>query len=163
LFVDGLDYSAANGAAPSILRAFNAGNDAMSFVFMSGYIGLFVGSVAFGYVGDRFARKVGAALGGLAYSLPALRPLCATPLHESALVRCLAGFGIGGVMPNLVALLTESAPKRARMTFVMAAFIGYSLGNATIGQVAAWLMPQFGWSFPFLVAGVAGMLLSVVL
>jgi MFS transporter, AAHS family, 4-hydroxybenzoate transporter len=163
LFVDGLDYSAANVAAPSILRAFHADNDAMAAVFASGYFGIFVGSVAFGYIGDRFGRKLGAVLGVLAYSLPALLTVFASSLTEIAIFRCLAGLGIGGVMPNIVALLTETAPKRARMTFVMAAFIGYSLGNATIGQVAAWLIPQFGWSVPFLVAGVSGVVLSAVL
>ena len=163
LFVDGLDYSAANVAAPAILRSFHADSNAMAWVFGSGYFGIFVGSVAFGALGDRFGRKLGAVLGVLAYSLPALLTVFATSLNEIALFRCFAGLGIGGVMPNIVALLTETAPKRARMTFVMAAFVGYSLGNATIGQVAAWLMPQFGWSFPFLVAGVAGMLLSIVL
>jgi AAHS family 4-hydroxybenzoate transporter-like MFS transporter len=163
LFVDGLDYSAANVAAPSILRAFNVGNNEMALVFASGYFGIFVGSVVFGYLGDRFGRKTGALLGVLAYSMPALLTFLATSLNEVALLRCLAGLGIGGVMPNIVALLTETAPKRARMTFTMAAFIGYSLGNAAIGQVAAWLIPQFGWSIPFLVAGVAGIALSLVL
>ena len=163
LFVDGLDYSAANVAAPAILRTFHVDSNAMAWVFGSGYFGIFIGSVGFGYIGDRFGRKLGAVLGVLAYSLPALLTVFATSLEEVALFRCLAGLGIGGVMPNIVALLTETAPKRARMTFVMAAFVGYSLGNATIGQVAAWLMPQFGWSFPFLVAGVAGTVLSAVL
>ena len=163
LFVDGLDYSAANVAAPAILRTFHAESNAMAWVFGSGYFGIFVGSVAFGYIGDRFGRKLGAVLGVLAYSLPALLTVFASTLNEIAFFRCLAGLGIGGVMPNIVALLTETAPKRARMTFVMAAFVGYSLGNATIGQVAARLMPQFGWSFPFLVAGVAGTVLSLAL
>jgi AAHS family 4-hydroxybenzoate transporter-like MFS transporter len=77
--------------------------------------------------------------------------------------RFLAGIGIGGVVPNTIALLTETAPKRFRVSAVMAGFVGYSLGNATIGQVAAWFIPTFGWSIVFLVAGAAGTILSVVL
>ena len=38
----------------------------------------------------------------------------------------------------------------------MASFVGYSLGNATIGQVAAWLIPVFGWWIVFVTAGIAG-------
>ena len=45
----------------------------------------------------------------------------------------------------------------------MAVFVGYALGNAAIGQVAAWLIPEYGWSIVFLVAGSAGLLLSVFL
>jgi len=163
LFVDGLDYSAANVGAPAILRAFNAEREAMGTVFGWGYFGIFIGSVVFGIVGDRYGRKLGAVLGVLAYSLPALLTPLASSLDEVTLFRFLAGIGIGGVVPNTIALLTETAPKRFRVSAVMAGFVGYSLGNATIGQVAAWFIPTFGWSIVFLVAGTAGTILSVVL
>src|SRR5258705_12890621 len=163
LFVDGLDYSAANVGAPAILRAFNAERAAMGTVFGWGYFGIFIGSVVFGIVGDRYGRKVGAVLGVLAYSLPALLTPLASSLDQVTMFRFLAGIGIGGVVPNTIALLTETAPKRFRVSAVMAGFVGYSLGNAISGQVAAWLTPEFGWSVVFVVAGVAGTILSVIL
>ena len=75
----------------------------------------------------------------------------------------MTGLGIGGVIPNVIALLSETAPKRYRVSAVMASFVGYSLGNATIGQVAAWLIPVFGWWIVFVTAGTAGLILFVVL
>ena len=163
LFVDGLDYSAINVGAPAILRAFHADRSAMGPVFGWGYFGIFVGSVAFGWIGDRYGRKPGAVLGVLAYSVPALLTVFASSLTDVTVYRFLAGIGIGGVVPNTIALLTETAPKRYRVTFVMISFVGYSTGNATIAQVAAWLIPHFGWSVVFLGAGIAGILLSIVL
>ncbi|HMI97552.1 MAG TPA: MFS transporter [Micropepsaceae bacterium] len=163
LFVDGLDYSAVNVGAPSILRAFGAERSAMGFVFGWGYFGIFVGSVLFGFIGDKYGRKPGLVLGVLAYSLPALFTLFATSLEELSVFRFLAGIGIGGVVPNTIALLTETAPKRYRVTFVMIAFVGYSTGNASIAQVAAWFIPAYGWSIVFLVAGILGIALSIVL
>ena len=163
LFVDGLDFGAANVGAPAILRAFGAERGAMGTVFSWGYFGIFIGSVVFGIVGDRFGRRLGALLGVLAYSLPALMMPFATSLEQVALFRLLTGLGIGGVVPNVIALLSETAPKRYRISAVMAAFVGYSLGNATIGQVAAWLVPVFGWWIVFVAAGVAGLILFTVL
>jgi AAHS family 4-hydroxybenzoate transporter-like MFS transporter len=163
LYVDGMDYSAANVGAPAILRAFNADRSAMGPVFGWGYFGMFLGSALFGILGDRYGRKVGAILGVLTYSLPALMMPFASSLQDVTVFRFLAGFGIGGVVPNTIALLTEFAPKRFRVTAVMVAFAGYSLGNATIGQVAARFAPAFGWSFVFVVAGCAGVVLSIVL
>ncbi len=163
LFVDGLDFGAANVGAPAILRAFGAERGAMGTVFSWGYFGIFIGSVVFGMVGDRFGRRRGALLGVLAYSLPALLMPFATSLDHVALFRFLTGLGIGGVVPNVIALLSETAPKRYRVSAVMAAFVGYSLGNATIAQVAAWLVPVFGWWVVFLAAGIAGMILFTVL
>jgi AAHS family 4-hydroxybenzoate transporter-like MFS transporter len=163
LFVDGLDYSAINVAAPSILKAFHTETSAMGIVFGSVFVGILIGSVIFGYIGDRYGRKLGAVLGVLAYSIPALLTVFASSIEQLTIFRCLAGFGIGGVIPNIVALLTETAPKRFRVTFVMAVFVGYASGNAVIGQIAAWLIPEYGWSIVFLVAGLAGLILSVFL
>ena len=154
LFVDGLDYSAPIVAAPAILKELNADTGDMGVLFSLGFVGILAGSVLFGWIGDRYGRKTGAVLGVLAYSLPALFTAFATSFDRLTLFRCLAGFGIGGVIPNIVALLNETAPQRYRVTFVMAVFIGYSIGNAAIGQVAAWLVPEFGWPVVFLVAGI---------
>ena len=163
LFVDGLDFSAPNVGAKAISAAFHAEPSAMGLVFGWGYFGMFAGSVLLGYIGDKYGRKIGVVLGVLAYSLPAIFTILATTMDELALWRFLAGIGIGGVVPNTIALLTETAPKRHRVIFVMISFVGYSMGNASSAQVAAWFMPQYGWPIVFLAAGVAGTLLSVVL
>jgi AAHS family 4-hydroxybenzoate transporter-like MFS transporter len=163
LFVNGLDYSAANVAAPAVLRAFHAGRGAMGPVFGWSFFGIFIGSVLLGVAGDRYGRKTGLIVAVLAYSLPALLTAFAHSLGELSLYRFLAGLGIGGAVPNTIALLTETAPKRYRVSFVMAAFVGYSTGNATIAQVAAWLIPSFGWQVVFVVAGGMGLLLSLLL
>jgi AAHS family 4-hydroxybenzoate transporter-like MFS transporter len=163
LFVDGLDFSAPNVGAKAIQIAFHAQPSAMGLVFGWGYFGMFVGSVLLGYVGDKYGRKTGALLGVLAYSLPAIFTIFAGSIGGLALWRFLAGIGIGGVVPNTIALLTETAPKRHRVFFVMIAFVGYSLGNASCAQIAAWLMPAYGWPVVFLAAGMAGLVLSLLL
>src|SRR4030088_3423965 len=72
VFVDGLDYSTINVAAPAILKSFHTETAAMGIVFGSVFVGILIGSVIFGYIGDRYGRKLGAVLGVLAYSIPAL-------------------------------------------------------------------------------------------
>src|SRR5215469_5108515 len=163
LFVNGLDYSAVNVAAPALLRAFHAGRSDMGPVFGWSFFGIFLGSVLFGAVGDRYGRKPGLILSVLAYSLPALLCMSAHSLAQLSMYRLIAGLGIGGAVPHTIALLTETAPRRYRVTFVMAAFVGYSTGNAAIAQVAAWLVPSQGWQIIFLVAGGLGLALSVLL
>ena len=163
LFVDGLDFSAINVGAPAILRAFHAERSAMGFVFSAGFVGILIGSLLFGYIGDKFGRKAGAIAGVLAYSIPALLTVFATSLDQLAVFRFLSGLGMGGVVPNVIALLTETAPKPYRVTFVMVAYMGYSFGNASIAQVAAWLIPSFGWTVVFATAGAVGLVLTAVL
>lgn len=163
LFVDGLDFSASNVGAPAIMRAFNVERAGVTIVLVSGFAGILVGSLLFGAIGDRYGRRVGAILGVLAYSIPGLLTIFVTSLDQLAVLRFLTGLGMGGVVPNVIALLTESAPKKYRVTFVMVGYIGYSLGNAIIAQVAAWLTPIYGWSVVFFVAGAVGLVLCGVL
>ena len=163
LFVDGLDFSASNVGAPSIMRAFDVDRSTVSYVISSGYFGIFVGSVLFGYLGDRYGRRFGAILGVLAYSIPGLFTPFVGSIEELAVLRFLTGLGMGGVVPNVIALLTETAPKKYRATFVMIAYVGYSMGNAAIGQVAAWFIPEFGWPIVFVVGSVAGLVLCAVI
>src|SRR5215831_6754258 len=159
LFVDGLDFSASNVGAPAIARAFNVDRSAMSVVLSSGFFGILVGSFAFGYLGDKIGRRWGAILGVLAYSVPGLFSVFTHSLNELAALRFLTGLGMGGVVPNVIAFLTETAPKPYRVTFVMLGYVGYSLGNAAIAQVAAWFIPDYGWSIVFEVAGAVGLVL----
>jgi MFS transporter, AAHS family, 4-hydroxybenzoate transporter len=161
LFVEGIDYTAMNAAAPEILRAFHAQKSAMGIVFGWGFFGILLGSLLFGYMGDRWGRRFGAISGVLTYTIPALLSPLATSLDQLMCLRFLAGLGIGGVVPNTIALLTETTPKQFRARFVVFAFVGYSLGNTAIARAAAWLIPQFGWPAAFLVAGTTGTLLSI--
>jgi AAHS family 4-hydroxybenzoate transporter-like MFS transporter len=163
LLVDGLDFSASNVGAPSIIRGLSIERSEMSFIQSSGYFGIFVGSLLFGYLGDRFGRRLGAILGVLAYSVPGLFAVFVTSYEQLAVLRFLTGLGMGGVVPNVIALLNETAPKKYRATFVMIGYVGYSMGNAVIAQVAAWFVPIFGWPVIFVVASAVGLVLCAFL
>ncbi|HXQ49845.1 MAG TPA: MFS transporter [Stellaceae bacterium] len=161
--VDGLDFGAGNVAAPAILKAFSAQRSEMGLVFGWMYFGILLGSLLFGYIGDRFGRRPGLIIGVLTYTLPALAAAYAGSMQELMVLRFITGLGIGGVIPNTIALATENAPKRYRASLVIIVFVGYAAGSATIAQVAARFIPTQGWPVVFLVAGVVGIVLSLVL
>ncbi|HXR85574.1 MAG TPA: MFS transporter [Stellaceae bacterium] len=163
MFIDGLDFNAINVAAPAILRDWHIERSAMGLVFGAGNLGILAGTIILGWVGDRYGRRPGLVLGVLAYSLPAL----VTPLAESttslAVLRFLAGCGIGGVIPNTIAMLIDIAPAALRASFVVIPLLGYGFGAGAIGGVAAALIPSYGWQSVFLTAGLAGTVYAGVL
>jgi AAHS family 4-hydroxybenzoate transporter-like MFS transporter len=161
--VDGLDFGAGNVGAPAILKAFHAEKSQMGLVFGWMYGGILIGSIVFGALGDRFGRKVGAIAGVLAYTLPALLTPLAGSMTALMALRFVTGLGIGGVIPNAIALATENAPKRFRASLVILVFVGYATGSVMSAQIAARFMPHYGWPVVFLTAGAAGLVLSVVL
>ncbi len=68
--------------------------------------------------------------------------------------RVLTGLGMGGAMPNAIALTSEYMPRRRRAGAVTMMICGFSLGAAVGGLVAAAIIPRFGWQSVFVVGGV---------
>jgi len=78
-------------------------------------------------------------------------------------IRLVTGLGLGGAMPNTIALTSEFSPHRRRATMVMVMFVGFSIGAALGGLLAAALIPQFGWRSVFVVGGAAPLVLLPIL
>jgi AAHS family 4-hydroxybenzoate transporter-like MFS transporter len=163
IFIDAFDLSTINVAAPALLRAFGGDKKTMGWVFSASYFGILVGCWIYGYVSDRWGRRPGALWSILVYTVPAFIIPFATSLDQLIYLRFLAGVGLGGVMPTTLALLAETAPKRYRASFAMVALFGFPAGTASIGLVAAGLIPSFGWATVFYAAGGAGLLLGILL
>jgi AAHS family 4-hydroxybenzoate transporter-like MFS transporter len=83
----------------------------------------------------------------------ALATAQAESLRSLVLLRFLTGLGLGGAMPNAIALTTEYGPRRARATTVMVMFCGFSIGAALGGVAAASLITHFGWKSVFVLGG----------
>ena len=163
LFIDGFDMSTTGVAAPSLLHAFHGEKSAMGVIFGANYAGILVGCWLFGYVGDRWGRKLGSIWACLVYAIPSILIALATSLDQILYLRFLVGIGLGGVMPTTLALLAESAPKRYRASFAMTALFGFPAGGALVGLVGANFIPTFGWPVVFYVAGIGGLALSILL
>jgi AAHS family 4-hydroxybenzoate transporter-like MFS transporter len=155
MFADGYDISAVSFAAPSLVRQWHVAPGAFGPVFAASLVGILFGSPFLGYSGDRFGRKVAIIAGSLLYGLATLAVIEARGLREMEFLRLIAGVGIGGLMPNTIALNAELAPRRRRATLVVLMFTGVTLGSATPGLAAVWLLPRFGWQVLFLIGGVA--------
>src|SRR5262249_51222108 len=74
-----------------------------------------------------------------------------------------AGIGIGGVIPNTIALSAEFAPRRVRATLVILMFTGNTFGGALVGPIANWLVPEHGWQILFVIGGVIPLVLAALL
>jgi MFS transporter, AAHS family, 4-hydroxybenzoate transporter len=163
LFVDGLDNSAIQVSAPTILKAFHTGRGALGPVLGAGSAGAILGALAFGYLADRLGRRRAILIAVFFYSLANVASAGATSLVQLGALRFIAGMGVAGVVPTTIALLTETAPRAYRASFIMLALIGIALGHFVTGLVAAALLGPYGWPSLFVAVGLAGVALSAVL
>src|SRR2546428_8811798 len=79
------------------------------------------------------------------------------------LCRVFTGFGMGGAMPNAIALTSEYMPKRSRNAAVMTMFAGFSFGSAFAGWTVAALISNYGWQTIFLVGGSIPIVVAILL
>src|ERR1700694_3379659 len=163
LFLDGFDTTAIGFVAPSLAKEWGLTKGALGPVFSAGLFGLMIGALVFGPLADRIGRKKIIIFSTLAFGLGALVTVFVQDVNTLLAIRFLTGLGLGGAMPNAIAMTSEFNPRRRRATMVMIMFCGFSVGAALGGLLAAALIPQFGWRSVFVVGGVAPLPLVPIL
>ena len=124
--------------------------------------GMMFGAMIFGSLADKIGRKKVIMICIVLFSGLTFAGGFASNPTEFAILRFLAGLGIGGVMPNLVALTSEYAPIRMRSTLVTGMFSGYAVGGVMAALLGSWFTPDFGWQIMFFIAGIPLFLLPVI-
>jgi MFS transporter, AAHS family, 4-hydroxybenzoate transporter len=160
LFLDGFDTQAIGFVAPSLAKEWGLTKGALGPVFSAGLFGLMIGALLFGPLADRVGRRKIIIFSTLAFGLGALATSLVQDVNTLLAIRFLTGLGLGGAMPNAIALTSEFNPRRRRATMVMIMFCGFSVGAALGGLLAAAMIPQFGWRSVFVVGGAAPLLLA---
>nr|WP_314836189.1 aromatic acid/H+ symport family MFS transporter [uncultured Flavobacterium sp.] len=125
--------------------------------------GMMFGALIFGTLSDKIGRKKAIIICIFLFSgFTFVTGFAETPL-QFGILRFLAGLGIGGVMPNVVALMTEYSPKKIRSTLVTIMFSGYSVGGMLSAGLGIVLIPNFGWQSVFYVGLVPILLLPLII
>lgn len=119
-----------------------------------GIFGMMLGAIFFGILADKFGRKNILILCVILFSIFTF--LCAFapgPLTFSTF-RFIAGVGIGGVLPNVIAIMTDYAPKHLHNTMVSIVMCAFSVGGILAGFVGIYFIPLLGWKSVYWVAAI---------
>ena len=161
--VDGFDAQSIGFVAPVLAKEWGATPAAFGPVFSASLVGMMTGALSLGPVADRFGRKLAAILAVAFMGVFTLATMTCTSIESLLVIRFLTGVGLGGALPNCVALSGEYAPARWRATAIGAMFCGFPLGAMLGGLLAARIIPAFGWKSVFLVGGIIPLILIPVL
>ncbi|MFA8391650.1 MFS transporter [Burkholderia ubonensis] len=160
---DGYDLAVAGIALPSIMKEMGVNPAKAGFMMSSALFGMMFGNIVFGTIADRIGRRRAIAICLTLFSVfTAAAGLATTPFLFGA-ARFMAGVGIGGVMPNVIAHMTEYAPRRIRNTMVAVMFSGYSIGGMLAAMMGREMIERYGWQSVFIAAGVPVLLVPLIL
>ena len=163
LLLDGFDTQAMGFLVPPIAEELNIPLSAFGPVLSAGLFGLMLGAMASGPIADRFGRKWAIIVSAIVFGSFSLLTATASSLDELVTLRFLTGLGLGGAMPNVVALASEYAPKRLQSTLVTLIFVGMGGGAVLASIVGAAMIPVWGWRSVFYVGGILPIALALTL
>lgn len=163
IIFDGYDLAVVGIALPSIMKDLRVDPTRAGFMVSSALFGMVFGAIFLGTLADRIGRRKAIAICIALFSIfTAAAGLTRDPVTFS-IVRFLAGLGIGGVMPNVVAHMTEYAPKKIRATLVTLMFSGYAVGGIIAAILGKGLIETYGWPSVFFAAGLPVLLIPLIL
>ncbi len=163
IIFDGFDVLAIAFAAPNLSIALGIPKSELGYVFSSGLLGMMIGALILGPIGDNYGRRYAVIFSVLVFGLCTLLTGLVEDYNELLLLRFLTGLGLGGAMPNVMALMTEYVSTRHRNIAIAVIFLGMPIGGITGGLVASEIIPVYGWSSLFYVGGIMPLLLLPLL
>ena len=160
---DAYDVNSIGVSVPSLTHAWNLPGPAFTAAFLWSSIGIMVGALAAGPIGDRFGRKPLLIASLTIFGIASLLSAFAGSLGVLTILRFFTGVGIGGGFPGAATLTGDYAPHRRRALMIMASFTGAPFGGFLCGQAAGLLLPTLGWPSIFVIGGIVPLALVVVM
>jgi MFS transporter, AAHS family, 4-hydroxybenzoate transporter len=162
MIADGYDIAAIGFVVPELAKQWQIAPAAMAPALGAGVIGLLVGAPIFGYVGDRFGRRSAIISSLIVVGVFTLITMWAASLPQLIGLRFITGVGLGGLIPNIIALAAEVAPKRLRGVFIIIVNFGVPAGFVLPGKVTAMFVPTYGWPVLMFVGAVIPLVIAVL-
>lgn len=154
IIFDGYDLVIYGVALPLLMEQWSLSPVQAGMLASSALAGMMFGAMIFGALADKIGRKKVIMICTAFFSGFTFLGAFAPSPTEFGVLRFLAGLGIGGVMPNLVALTSEYAPKKLRTTMVSVMFSGYAVGGIISALLGSYLVKDYGWEIMFYLAGI---------
>src|SRR6185295_15386084 len=149
-------------ALPSLVAAWHITPAQSGLLISSSYVGQFVGALLFSSLAEQFGRIRSAAA---ATALMAVMSIgCALAGNFPALLACrlVQGIGVGGEMPVAAAYVSELSKAKGRGRFFMLYEMIFPVGLMATGQIAAFLVPAFGWQALFVLGAIPGLIVAML-
>ncbi|MGX9135454.1 MFS transporter [Rummeliibacillus sp. JY-2-4R] len=159
---DGYDLVVYGTVVPVLIKEWGLTSVQAGALSSYGLFGMMFGAIVFGILADRIGRKKVIAITVILFSL--FTGVCGFVTSPTlfGIFRFAAGLGLGGIMPNVIALLTDYSPKKYKGTIIAIVLCGYSVGGILAPILGITIMPTLGWESIFWVAFIPLVILPIM-
>jgi len=162
IILDGFANQALAVSIPMLVKMWHVPRPSFTGVTVAGFVGMTIGTIAFGMVGDRIGRRPTLITCVLLFALPTIAISTVHDITPLLILRLIGGLGLGGCMPNAAALLAELTPAKSRSVAVTAGVVGISIGG-TLGGLVGAQVPAEHWQNLYLLAGIIPVAIAILM
>ncbi|MEX3790495.1 3-(3-hydroxy-phenyl)propionate transporter MhpT [Paraburkholderia sp. BR14374] len=161
--LEGIDLQSTGVAAPRMAHEFGLSVGQLGLAFSAGMLGLLPGAMIGGRLADRIGRKRVLMISMAVFGIFSIATAQVWSFESLLIARLLTGIGLGGAMPNLIALSSEAVDPRHRNTAVSVMYCGMPVGGALAALIAVLSAGATAWRHIFYVGGVGPLLIIPLL
>jgi len=158
MFFDGYDLYVAGGVLASAIQTkFSTLPQNLQFLSLT-FVGMTLGSLITGFVGDRFGRRFTYQINLLIFGLASLAAAFAQDMTQLIICRFVQGLGLGAEIVVGYSTLTEFVPPKTRGRWL--AFMAFLVvaGFPATALLSYLIIPSFGWRPMFIIAGIGSLI-----
>ena len=160
---DGIDNQLLGIVIPTLMGEWHVPRRAFAPVVSLGYLGMMVGGLVAGLVGDRIGRRAALLGSMILFGVLTVAGAFVNSPEMMGVLRFLAGIGLGGAMPNAATLAAEYVPTRLRPLAVTITIVCVPLGATLAGVLGIQALPVIGWRNLFIAGGLVPVAAAIVL
>jgi MFS transporter, putative metabolite:H+ symporter len=157
MFFDGYDLYVAGGVLASAIKSgFSTAGQNSQFLSLT-FVGMTLGSLITGFVGDKLGRRFTYQINLLIFGLASLAAAFAQDMNQLIICRFVQGLGLGAEIVVGYSTMTEFVPPKTRGRWLsMMAFIVVA-GFPVTSLLGYLIIPNFGWRPMFVIAGLGSL------
>jgi AAHS family 4-hydroxybenzoate transporter-like MFS transporter len=163
IILDGVDNQLLPNAVPTLIKEWGRPRGDFIGALSYGPFGMMIGGLIGGIIGDRYGRRTALLGSVLTFAVLTFAIAFANSIEMLGALRFLAGVGLGGAMPNAATLASEYVPRKQRPFAVTLTIVCIPLGGVLAGELAARIIPTYGWRALFIAGGLVPIALAAIL
>src|SRR5262245_33177422 len=163
IILDGVDNQLLPNTVPTLIKEWAQPRPAFVNALASGPFGMMIGGLIGGVLGDRLGRRTALLTSVIAFAVLTIAISYVNTIDTLLVLRFLSGVGLGGAMPNAATLASEYVPRRQRPSAVTFTIVCIPLGGFIAAELAARIIPAYGWKNLFIMGGAIPLVLAAVL
>ncbi|WP_428663966.1 MFS transporter [Runella sp.] len=160
-FNDGIDVLVVSFTGSEIAHEWGLSKSELGYIFSAGLAGMTAGCFLLAPLGDKIGRRNIFLISLVLITSGMLLAYTVTSYAQLLGLRVVTGLGIGGILPNLATVAAEFSNTKRRDFSVGLVQAGWPLGAILTGFFTTWAVPEFGWRFAYLSAGLVSLVMLI--